>query len=150
MKRNEKKDKLTDDLLKLIETMSVNKACASLCLAPSTFRDWIRGDNALSARYGRARSIYCDRLADEIMEISDEEIGLDDRGRVDNGAVQQNRLRVDSRKWLLSKLRPGTYGDRLTIAGDEENPLAITEVKRVIVPKGESKADDDKVSNEGR
>jgi len=36
------------------------------------------------------------------------------------------RLLSDNRKWLLSKLAPKKYGDRTTLAGDAENPLAVT------------------------
>lgn len=31
--------------------------------------------------------------------------------------VQRSRLRVDSRKWLLSKLHPSQYGERTAITG---------------------------------
>ena len=31
----------------------------------------------------------------------------------DSTAVQRNRLRVDTRKWLLSKLAPKKYGDKV-------------------------------------
>lgn len=32
----------------------------------------------------------------------------------DSTAVQRNRLRVDARKWLLSKMAPKKYGDKVT------------------------------------
>lgn len=151
MKRDErKKAKLIDDVLLSMESMSVNKACAEHGVAPSTFKAWVRESKPLSAQYARARSLYCDRLADEIMEICDEEVPTDNQGRSDNAIVQQRRLQVDTRKWLLSKLKPGTYGDRLTLAGDDEAPLAIVEVKRTIVKSKASKTDADKISNEDR
>jgi hypothetical protein len=39
--------------------------------------------------------------------------------------VQRSRLRIESRKWLAAKLKPKKYGEKTTIAGDAENPLAV-------------------------
>jgi hypothetical protein len=40
--------------------------------------------------------------------------------------VDRARLMVDTRKWLLSKMFPKKYGDRLELAGDAANPISIT------------------------
>ncbi len=56
-----------------------------------------------------------DAIAEETFEISDD--------KDDDPASR--RVRVDTRKWLLSKLAPKKYGDRIEIAGDKENPLEI-------------------------
>jgi hypothetical protein len=39
---------------------------------------------------------------------------------VDHDHIQRSRLRVDTRKWLLSEMSPKVYGDRLALAGDRE------------------------------
>ena len=44
-------------------------------------------------------------------------------GRVDSAAVQHQRLRVDARKWLLSKIVPKVYGDRVAV--DHAGGVAI-------------------------
>ena len=54
----------------------------------------------------------------EIFDISDdgtnERNGKDSEGFQLNGeAIQRSKLRVDTRKWALSKLVPKKYGDRL-------------------------------------
>lgn len=99
--------------------------------AASTVRGWVMDDReGFAARYARARELQAETWADEIVEISDN--GLNDwserqtpNGKtetvLDHEHVTRSRLRVDSRKWLLSKLRPGTYGDKLqhaNAAGD--------------------------------
>ena len=33
------------------------------------------------------------------------------------------RVRIDTRKWLMSKLNAAKYGDKVTLAGDAKNPL---------------------------
>lgn len=40
--------------------------------------------------------------------------------------ANSRRVRVDARKWYLSKLAPKRYGDRLELAGDKEAPLHIS------------------------
>jgi hypothetical protein len=40
--------------------------------------------------------------------------------------TERAKIQIDARKWLLSKLKPGTYGDRTTLAGD---PLAPIETR---------------------
>ena len=75
-------------------------------------------------------------MAEEILEIADDNYTGPD-GRADNGAVQQARLRVDSRRWLLSKLMPRKYGDKITqeITGEEGGAL-ITRIELVpVAPK---------------
>jgi len=42
---------------------------------------------------------------------------------------------VDTRKWLLSKLAPKKWGDKLELSGDPENPL-LQKIERVIVKNG--------------
>jgi hypothetical protein len=71
-----------------------------------------------SEQYRRARDIGWRLLAEEILEISD------------NGGIDANnrRLRVDSRKWLLSKMLPKLYGDKITseVVGQDGGPVSIT------------------------
>jgi len=77
----------------------------------STFKDGRKLYEAVS-RNPKLRSIYdvamicrADLLAHEIVEISDSK---DD--------PQRARNRIDSRKWLASKLMPRRYGDRLELS----------------------------------
>ena len=37
-------------------------------------------------------------------------------GRIDSGKVQQQRLQMDTRKWILSKQLAKKYGDKLDLA----------------------------------
>lgn len=41
--------------------------------------------------------------------------------------VQRDRLRVDTRKWALSRMSPRKYGDKLALGGDEDGaPILVT------------------------
>jgi hypothetical protein len=80
------------------------------------------GDAPFRERYARAMQRRWERMADELVEISDADCTID--GKPDNALVQQARLRVDTRKWILSKMLPRRFGDRVTaeIAGDASAP----------------------------
>lgn len=111
--------------------------------APSTVRGWVMDDrDGFSARYARARELQAETWADEIVEISDN--GLNDwvertnqGGKaetvLDHEHVTRSRLRVDSRKWLLSKLRPGQYGDKLQHTGAGADGAILQRIERVII-----------------
>jgi hypothetical protein len=84
-------------------------------------RHWVETDyQGFAARYAQARARGVERLADEILELSDDgsrdvKVLPDGREIVDYEVVARSRLRVDSRKWLLSKLLPKQYGDRVDL-----------------------------------
>ena len=49
--------------------------------------------------------------------------------RVDHEHVQRSNLRIDTRKWLLAKLQPEKYSDRIALTGHDGGPLAIQVVR---------------------
>jgi hypothetical protein len=81
--------------------------------------------------YTRAREDQADTLADEIQAISDEmpleTTDKDGNTKFDSAYIQWMRLRVDSRKWIASKLKPRKYGDKIALGGDEDAPPIKTE-----------------------
>jgi hypothetical protein len=76
----------------------------------------ISTDEAFRAKYEKAVQDRADRLADEILELSDETMPEHLQGPGASAWVQQKRLQVDARKWIASKLKPRTYGDRLDVS----------------------------------
>ena len=104
----------------------------------STVYRWIAEHQSFREMYTKAREDQADTLADEILHISDEEpmqvIRTEDGGtieRLDSAGINRNRLRVDARKWVASKLKPRKYGDRTTLAGDAENPMRLETVVEI-------------------
>lgn len=66
--------------------------------------------------------MQADLFADEILEIADEtgtDLTTDDKGKVtvEHEVVARSRLRVDARKWLMARLAPKKYGDKLQHTG---------------------------------
>lgn len=93
---------------------------------------WLGDNPAFCDQYARAREEQAEALADEIVSIADENDGraiMSDGDEVavvfDSTAVARNRLRVDARKWVASKLKPKKYGDKTTteLTGPSGEPL---------------------------
>jgi hypothetical protein len=78
----------------------------------STVRGWVMDDReGFSGRYARAKDLGLEANADEIMELPDDFTGETP------GDIAKLRAQLDSRKWLLSKLKPERYGDSLKLTG---------------------------------
>lgn len=96
-----------------------------------------------SEQYATARQIQAETLADEIFDIADdasndwmERHGKDgDAGYQINGEhVQRSRLRVDTRKWYLSKVLP-RFADKQQIehsGGIDLNKMSDEDIERRI------------------
>jgi hypothetical protein len=63
-------------------------------------------------QYARAKEEQADFLAEEILEISDH-TNEDHTPFTGSNVVNRDKLRVDARKWIASKLKPKKYGDRI-------------------------------------
>ena len=91
-----------------------------------TIMAWLDGSKpAFSEQYARAREAQADKLAEEALQIADDgrsDTYLDAEGneRTDNEVIQRSRLRVDTRKWLASKMAPKKYGDKVAIGGADD------------------------------
>ena len=79
-------------------------------------------ESGFRSRYAAARESLLDVYADDIIGIADDgttdyimKIGRNghEYEAVDQEHIQRSRLRVDTRKWLMSKLAPRKYGDRV-------------------------------------
>lgn len=90
--------------------------------AMSTVFKWLREHKTFSEQYARAKEEAADALVEEIMDIADDGSndwmvyhGKDDyEGWKLNGEnIQRSRLRVDTRKWVASKLKAKKYGDKI-------------------------------------
>jgi hypothetical protein len=113
--------------------LSAFKACQKAGVPQSTFNDWVNGDKNLSVEYAHAREDLIERIANEVMELADSEVPETGDGKKDWQAIQKHKLQVDTRKWLLSKLAPKKYGEKLELSGDPDNPVAIQKIERVVV-----------------
>jgi hypothetical protein len=140
MKENPRK---ADISAKVLEGMrgglSAFKACKEAGVNQSTFNLWLNDDANLAAEYARAREDLIERIAQEVIDLSDADVGVTPDGKKDWAAIQKHRLQVDTRKWLLSKLAPKRYGEKLELSGDAANPIAIERIERVVIKPTDGK-----------
>jgi len=114
--------KIADAVCDLLEDgQSLRKAAESQGVSARTILNWTKQNPDFFTQYTRARDIGYRLLADEILEISDEVTleakydGEDVKLDLSAGSVARNRLRVDTRKWMLAKMLPKIYGEKIEI-----------------------------------
>lgn len=113
----------------LAEGMSLRKVCSNKNMPDkSTVFRWLRVDLDFRDQYARAKEEAADAMAEDILDIADDGsndvIEVEDRDGnvrkvVDNEVLQRSRLRVDTRKFLMAKMKPKRYGDRITHDGEQ-------------------------------
>jgi len=102
---------------KLTSGESLNKICKSPDMpALSTVYLWLQKHSEFSENYDKARDNQADTLADEILHISDSVPTIRTKEGQEQEAdsltaVKRAALKIDSRKWVASKLKPKKYGD---------------------------------------
>jgi len=110
--------------------------------ARSTVYRWLSKESRFSDQYAQARELLVEAWADEIIDIADDgttdyitKVGRNghEYEAVDQEHIQRSRLRVDARRWLLSKLNPGQYGDHLEVehSGGVDHRHSITDEEKV-------------------
>lgn len=121
--RTKRTPEVVEQILSAIEDGTpLRKACGDAGVSAPSFMRWVSEDDSLAERYARSKRLQAELLADEIVDIADEEPGTLDNGGTDSGKVAHNRLRVDTRKWILAKLLPKVYGEKVAIGGAEDLP----------------------------
>ena len=89
----------------------------------ATVLKWLRDDtDGFLAQYTRAKEEQADYLVEEMIDISDD--GRNDTIETDRGPLEnkewtsRSKLRVETRKWIASKLKPKKYSERVDITTD--------------------------------
>jgi hypothetical protein len=108
------------DLAALCDHIAIGKSLRSWTKKAgfdhSTVLRWLRADpeGRLKA-YREARLLQTDVQMDTLIDLADEPVPSDEHGRMDSAAVNDKRLRIDTRKWIASKMHPAVYGDKVGI-----------------------------------
>ena len=132
---------------RLADGESMRSVCRDESMpAMSTVFKWLREHEAFSEQYAIAKDECADALVEDMLDIADNQVAnpvlVDDVPLVVDGkivttvdapAVNHARLRVDTRKWAASKLKPKKYGDRKILSGDEESPVTIQAIEYTVV-----------------
>jgi hypothetical protein len=111
--------------------------CVDLGVPVKTVNEWRLQDKDIRAQFDEARDLGYDAIAADCMAIADDgrrdyAVGEDGRKVVDHDHISRSKLRVETRLKLLAKWDPRRYGDRMTLAGDAEIPVAtVTRIELV-------------------
>lgn len=119
----------TEDLaeiicLRLAEGESLRSVCRDDDMpSKQAVLRWLARNEAFRAQYVRAKAEGAEAIAEELFDIADDGTNdwmekLDKDGeaigyQLNGEHVQRSKLRIDTRKWYLSKILPKKYGDRI-------------------------------------
>ena len=82
-----------------------------------TFFEWLKDDEEKANQYARACEVRAESIFEDILEIADNSSNdtiYTDKGEIPNSEwMQRSRLRVDARKWMLGKMNPKKYGEKI-------------------------------------
>lgn len=100
-----------------------------------TFFRWLRMYPEFNEQYAHAKQEAADAMAEDILDIADDgtndwmekqDASGDMVGWMLNGEhVQRSKLRIESRKWLMAKMKPRKYGDKLDMTTNG-NDIGVT------------------------
>ena len=122
-----KRDQLDKDFDKIIIEIAENSSSLINAIqgkmSTATFYVLLQDEEKLK-KYARATEIRSDKMAEDILTISDNISGdviiIGEKKFIDHAVVQRDRLRVDARKWLLSKMHPKKYGEKIDMTSGNE------------------------------
>lgn len=77
----------------------------------STVFKWLRLYPEFEKQYARACEERTEAMAEDILDLSD-------TVEKDMVSIQKVRLQTDNRKWLMSKMKPKKFGDKLDLTSD--------------------------------
>ena len=111
----EQKEEILNNIFNIIESgKSLRFALSQIPLSSSTFFIWIEEDPEKSKQYAYVTDIRTELKFESIEQDYSEEPQRDaETGRIDSAWVQLQRLKIDAKKWELSKLNPKKYGDKI-------------------------------------
>ena len=93
-----------------------------------TFFDWIGKNDEMAKQYARAMEIRAQMMFEDMLDIANEKperIATEYGDRVDNGDVQDKKVKIDAMKWGMAKMMPKKYGDKVE-ADNEDKEIKLT------------------------
>lgn len=101
-------------------SLGLRKLCAENPDWPNrdTIFTWLKSNGDFFDQYARAKRCQIETFIDEILEIADDasnDVDENSQGEptCNTEFIARSRLRIDTRKWLASKLVPKVYGNKV-------------------------------------
>lgn len=110
--------------LRLAEGDSLRTICRDDDMpCKATVLRWVARHEAFRDQYAKAKIEGAEALAEEMFDIADdasndwmERLGEKDQGagwQINGDHIRRSQLRIDVRKWYLSKIMPKKYGEKV-------------------------------------
>lgn len=100
---------------------SLNKYCQHFGMGLDTVYRWLRTNDTFRDAYALAHSDRADLLADEIVDLLDDI----DPENITLEKLALAKLKVETRKWMASKLKPARWGDKQIVQHDHGSGISI-------------------------
>lgn len=126
-------NKTPELLASICERLASGESLRAICKSDgmpteTAVRKWaIKDPHGFGSQYALSRNMAMDAMEDDLLEIADAELPRLDNGATDSGAVNNKRVRIDTRKWIMSKIAPKRYGDKqaIELTGKDEGPITL-------------------------
>lgn len=106
--------------------LSIGRSLRSVCTDEGmptikTVFSWLRKHPEFLKQYEKAKEESTDAMAEELLYIADTPVMGEIRTTKPDGSVEikqdemlgHRRLQIDARKWLMAKMKPKKYGDKI-------------------------------------
>lgn len=116
---------------RICEELALGKSMRTVCAAEdmpamSSVFKWLREHKEFTEQYAKAKEESADAMAEELLYIADTPVMGEIKTIKPDGSVEikqdemlgHRRLQVDSRKWLMAKMKPKKYGDKIDMTTD--------------------------------
>lgn len=87
-------------------------------------------------QYARACEDRADAMAEDLLDIADDATNdymeVEDKEgnvvgyKVNGEAILRSKLRSDNRKWLMARMKPKKYGEKLDLSNDDRSLRPVT------------------------
>jgi hypothetical protein len=94
---------------------TINKTAKALGIQKMTFFARLNDTPEFQEAYARAKECLADKLAQDVLEAAYAPLPDDIDKQLVNAHVQNKRLMIDTLKWVASKYKPKSYGDRVDV-----------------------------------
>jgi len=114
---------------------SLHAWCLENGMKNMTVTDWINADKDRAVKYARARDERSDAYFESLGTVSDQAVMAETAVE-----VAGLRLKADNIKWMLARMSPRKYGDKLAIGGADDLPPVQQEITAAMTQQDAARA----------
>ncbi len=110
----------------IIGGKTVNEAVRAVGISNEIFWYYINSNAEYKTKFYAAKSAQVEKMAEELLELTDAQLEQEGKeSKYSMAQVVKRRLQVDTRKWILSKVLPKMYGDKLSVSTNQDVDIEI-------------------------